>query len=816
MNIDFNVRLEELLEKYSIIKTLSCENYIKELVVARWNAIPAKNRIAVWGAGEHTIRLLDTVSLAGKNVICIIDNSRDLIGKSIRGIEIKCPEYLIEGNVGTVVISSFSFKEEIKNELIVKYPYCKYIDLYSGLDGDISGFEELVPRAFFSDSIIPENKVHYKRTLRYYDELLILRKLYEKVSEHEVKKIYLKELISRYLEIRDFINAERFINEFIDNDYSGKGTYCLFLEELNNLLAELKKSLALRKETDVAFFIVDSLRTKDIFEECKDDLHMPYLNNLSNKAIAYTNAFCTSTHTNPCLTALFTGKQSLDERNRIPRIIKVSDSPLLSELYDKGYKLYSFCDGDFFPGEACVTRIGNFVEGVKPETINDAVSKVFWKYICQLAKSEGFPTFSFIQFAETHTPHFCGYHRDNIFPKDPVYHYINIDNLAYTIEEARMQYSECLRYIDMQFEFYHSYLSENSTTVIMGDHGQAMGEMGALGSLHTWYDAVVNIPIVIYSASIKPFKYGKLFSTRSFCRHFMYALEHKEAMEEDCDYIVVQREPIYAKKYQDDEVIKGLGGKFLQAFKMIRGYKHKYVLYENGTEELYNLPDEKTNVIEDPAYGDKLAKMRDYMLNDDYFSEFERILNPKLLLENGGVEVRKINDGKAFTIWFTGLSGSGKSTLAAETAAYLTQQGLKVQVLDGDIIREEIGNLFGYSREERMKMSRILRLLAKILNKNGIIAVIAAIAPYQEMREINRSKIENYIEIFTDCTIEECIRRDTKGLYKKALNGDANHVIGIDDVYEIPESCDLKLNTTDEPIAACVGKIIRFMEEPNE
>lgn len=162
---------------------------------------------------------------------------------------------------------------------------------------------------------------------------------------------------------------------------------------------------------------------------------------------------------------------------------------------------------------------------------------------------------------------------------------------------------------------------------------------------------------------------------------------------------------------------------------------------------------------------------------------------------------------KGYTIWLTGLSGAGKSTLAQEIHKYLSDNGKKVQILDGDIVRNEIGHLFGYSREERMKMSKVIRLISKLLNDNGIDVIVAAIAPYQEMREINRNEIENYLEIYVKCSLEVCVERDTKGLYKKALRGEVKHVVGIDDVYEIPRSSNIEVDTSVETVEQSMERI---------
>lgn len=164
--------------------------------------------------------------------------------------------------------------------------------------------------------------------------------------------------------------------------------------------------------------------------------------------------------------------------------------------------------------------------------------------------------------------------------------------------------------------------------------------------------------------------------------------------------------------------------------------------------------------------------------------------------------------GKGTTIWLVGLSGSGKSTLAGKIVENLSSNGKKVQLIDGDIMREEIGGMFGYTREERIKAANVYRAMAKILNQNGINVIIAAISPYEEIRKRNRERIENYIEINVNCPIEQCIERDPKGLYERALNGNEKHVIGIDEEYEFPENSDMEVRTYEESIEESLTKIL--------
>ncbi len=165
------------------------------------------------------------------------------------------------------------------------------------------------------------------------------------------------------------------------------------------------------------------------------------------------------------------------------------------------------------------------------------------------------------------------------------------------------------------------------------------------------------------------------------------------------------------------------------------------------------------------------------------------------------------------TIWLTGLSSSGKSTIAKKIEKHYKDLNINMQLLDGDVLRENMGNMFGYSREDRINVAKIYRTMAKLLNQNGIHVIVAAIAPYEEIRNENRKKFQNYIEIFLDCPIEECVKRDVKGLYRRAISGEEHNVIGIDEKFEYPQNSDIIINTKDLSIDETFEILIDYINK---
>jgi len=167
-----------------------------------------------------------------------------------------------------------------------------------------------------------------------------------------------------------------------------------------------------------------------------------------------------------------------------------------------------------------------------------------------------------------------------------------------------------------------------------------------------------------------------------------------------------------------------------------------------------------------------------------------------------------------FTLWFTGMSGAGKSTLAAALRESLRRKGHHVEVLDGDDIRQSLSKGLTFSREDRDANIRRIGFVARLLSRNGVVAIAAAISPYRDLRDEVRGQHEApFVEILADCAIEELIRRDVKGLYAKALRGEISHVTGVSDPYERPESPEIAVHTDRESIEQSLATILAWLAE---
>ena len=168
---------------------------------------------------------------------------------------------------------------------------------------------------------------------------------------------------------------------------------------------------------------------------------------------------------------------------------------------------------------------------------------------------------------------------------------------------------------------------------------------------------------------------------------------------------------------------------------------------------------------------------------------------------------------KGFTLWFTGLSGAGKTTLARLVESHLNGRGLRVEVLDGDVIRTNLSKGLGFSKEDRDTNIRRIGFVCDLLTRNDVIAIAAAISPYKEIRNEVRQQIGSFVEVYVRCPIDVLSGRDVKGLYKRALAGEIKHFTGVDDPYEEPLTAEITVDTNQEAPEASAAKIISRLEE---
>jgi len=171
------------------------------------------------------------------------------------------------------------------------------------------------------------------------------------------------------------------------------------------------------------------------------------------------------------------------------------------------------------------------------------------------------------------------------------------------------------------------------------------------------------------------------------------------------------------------------------------------------------------------------------------------------------------NNEQGLVVWLTGLSGSGKTTLASKLVEYLQSRQIECEHLDGDILRQSLTADLGFSPEARDKNIDLAGKLARESAEQGKVVVASFITPYLSQRQKIRREINNFIEVYLNCPLAECERRDVKGLYKKARVGEIDCFTGVDDVYEPPLEPEIELKTDQFSAEECLEQVINYLAD---
>ena len=167
-----------------------------------------------------------------------------------------------------------------------------------------------------------------------------------------------------------------------------------------------------------------------------------------------------------------------------------------------------------------------------------------------------------------------------------------------------------------------------------------------------------------------------------------------------------------------------------------------------------------------------------------------------------------------FCLWFTGLSGAGKTTISTRIEDELRSRRKRLEILDGDVVRENLSKGLGFSKEDRDTNIRRIAFVADLLSRNGVPVITAAISPYKEIRDEARELMgDRFIEVYIEASVDACAERDVKGLYAKAFSGEIKEFTGVSDPYEAPENPEVICHTEAETPQESAQKLIDYLEE---
>jgi len=183
------------------------------------------------------------------------------------------------------------------------------------------------------------------------------------------------------------------------------------------------------------------------------------------------------------------------------------------------------------------------------------------------------------------------------------------------------------------------------------------------------------------------------------------------------------------------------------------------------------------------------------------------VSRPDAAREDVPSESLGVHSERGFVVWLTGLSGAGKTTIASALVPELRAAGRRVELLDGDVVREHLSKGLGFSREDRDENVARIAFVARLLARNGVAVVVSAISPYRGARESARRAIGDFVEVHVAPPLEECIRRDVKGLYAKAIAGEIPSFTGVSDPYEPPSNAEVTVDTSTVDLPSSVARV---------
>jgi adenylyl-sulfate kinase len=166
-----------------------------------------------------------------------------------------------------------------------------------------------------------------------------------------------------------------------------------------------------------------------------------------------------------------------------------------------------------------------------------------------------------------------------------------------------------------------------------------------------------------------------------------------------------------------------------------------------------------------------------------------------------------------FVVWLTGLPASGKTTIARGLENILRAKGVKLETFDGDEVRRNLSKGLGFSREDRDTHNKRIIYVCKLLTRNGVNAIVSLISPYRSTRAYAREQLPKFVEVYLKCSVDECVKRDPKGLYKKALAGEIINMTGIQDPYEEPINPEVTINTENNTSKQNINKVVQKLQD---
>lgn len=582
MNID--VELFRLIQKYDIYAT---DPILKELYMYDYfavtaneiiNSIPEGKSIAVRGNGLHTERLFKVLGEEQKQRIsCFIDKDYGWIpeGRDIPNI---IPEEIGDTNIDVIILSTFKWRKEFMAHLIDYMPRIKVIDIYDVCERQKVFFE----KEFYLYASQEMKHINYIDTA-------IAYKQYRSSMEQEERKFFLKRLIAYLIEIKDFLSAFQMMGTLIDSGMDENGRYADFMKDLRVFLKKISSVLKNRKEKDIIINWIDGINADEFYRT-------DFGKARREDSYCFDNAFtnCPWTYLTTC--AIFTGKLPIDGKTYIKQLFTYQNSELLSFLREQGYSFkYISYPGTYQRWFEDQTNVVHHPKGFEPKSAtsrasNGCATRLQWYSLRERLQSKERPVCHLIHnLGEVHKPYFF--------------------SLMESAVSRRENREKSLLVLLEQIKWYNLFLSKDTVEIYISDHGVDGGRP---------YDREkTNIPVVVKGTQISKAIENRLYSHQSFAALIRAVISNVDKKWENVfSEVVVYQNTDYMNFSEETPMFfscmenkRTPPMQFYQC-RAIRTLEDIYVRYAIGKECYYRLPDEKTNLIGEEKYQNRIDYLR--------------------------------------------------------------------------------------------------------------------------------------------------------------------------------------------------------------
>lgn len=452
MNKDYNQILEEIIQQYGCCaKNLIDSTKVHDIVLDMFQTKCLNKKVAIWGVGRnnsvnsHAAVIINKYILNLQGLSYLIDGCVELQGKEFMGYPIIAPSEIAEKKIDIVIIGSRASRKSITENLLEVAPDCEYIDIYEELKD--RGIE--IAYNFYNDS-------------NTYTELYKIRKEYE-CGEEEKRAENLKELIALYLKIRDFHYAEHYLNEYHENKFPEYEKLDEMWGKIKKLLQEVQ-NINRKRKGDVTVFFIDSLRAMDVYGQDENGrLKFNLLKEYLKDGVVFKNAYSTGATTYESMISIIKQKYPFEKNVYADGFMfDFEDFELLNAIRESGRKITFYTAQDYYimnPSEKYEIK----------EHLH--MSEKLWNVACDMAKSDK-PVFNFVSFTwELHFPLLCGFLKEQ--PQIRGFFDVGTEDMSGFIIT---QLEDCLKYVDLQFDYYKKFFSKDMMSIFFGDHSQVVYE----------------------------------------------------------------------------------------------------------------------------------------------------------------------------------------------------------------------------------------------------------------------------------------------------------------------------------------------------